>query len=180
VGNSFAYNQSVTNVNVTVVHNTYNETVINNVTVHRVSYNGGGGGTVAAPGAQERRYAREERVAPTSMQRQHLQQAAANPDLLARNNGGRPAIAATAHPAAFNAAGVVRAHGAAAPPPHAPPAVANGNRPFGGPGRVNGANAPHPQTAYGKPPAQKQKAEKPHPNKAPPENGRREPETAQR
>src|SRR5215470_20148838 len=33
VGNSFAYNQSVTNVNVTVVHNTYHKTVI----VHNTS-----------------------------------------------------------------------------------------------------------------------------------------------
>ena len=31
-GNSFAYNRTVNNVNVTNVHNTYNETVVNNVT----------------------------------------------------------------------------------------------------------------------------------------------------
>ena len=63
VGNSFAYNRTVTNVNVTVVHNTYNETVINNnVTVNRVSYNGGAGGVAAAPTAQERMAAQEQHV----------------------------------------------------------------------------------------------------------------------
>ena len=148
------------------------------------------GGVVATPTAQERSYAQEQHFNATAMQRQHFQQAANNPDLLAKNNGGHPAIAATPHPGAFNAPGVVGAHGAAAPPPHAAPAVANtngnrgfgngnanGNKPFGGPGQANGANAPHPQSANGKAPAQKQKAAKPHPNK---ENGRREPQTALR
>src|SRR5215469_6743913 len=79
VGNSFAYNQSVTNVNVTVVHNTYNETVVNNVNVTRVSYNGGAGGVTATPTAQERMAAQEQHVAPTAVQRQHVQQAATNP-----------------------------------------------------------------------------------------------------
>ncbi len=202
VGNSFAYNQSVTNVNVTVVHNTYNETVVNNVTVNnRVSYNGGAGGVVARPSPEERRYIQEEHIAPTPTQHQHLQQAAANPDLLARNNGGRPAIAATPHPGAFNAPGIVRARGADAPMPRPVPGYANGNKPYSTPpGQASGANAPHPQGANAvnaphpqganaanaphpqtaKAPAQKQKAAKPHPNKAPPENGRREPETALR
>src|SRR5262249_35718224 len=39
----FFYNRTVSNVNVTVIHNTYNTTIVNrNVT--RVSYNGGNGG----------------------------------------------------------------------------------------------------------------------------------------
>jgi hypothetical protein len=113
VGNTFAYNRTVTNVNVTVVHNTYNETVVNNVTVNRVSYNGGAGGTVATPTAQERMAAQEPHVAPTAMQQEHVRQAAANPALFAKANGGRPAIAATAHPAVFNGPGVVHARGAA-------------------------------------------------------------------
>jgi len=195
VGNSFAYNQSVTNVNVTVVHNTYNETVINNnVTVNRVSYNGGAGGTGATPTAQERMAAQEQHVAATPAQHQHVQQAAANPSLLAKNNGGRPAIAATPHAAAFNAPGVVGARGAGAPQQHAP-AVANANRGYPEPaGQANGgrvaanaqtANQPkppaHPQTANAKQQgAPKANAAKPHPK---PENGRREGhegETAQR
>jgi hypothetical protein len=111
-GNTFAYNRTVTNVNVTVVHNTYNETVINNVTVNRVSYNGGAGGTAAAPTAEERMAAQEPHVAPTSMQQEHIRQAAASPALFAKANGGHPAIAATTRPAAFSGPGVVRARGA--------------------------------------------------------------------
>ena len=168
VGNSFAYNQSVTNVNVTVVHNTYNETVVNNVTVNRVSYNGGTGGVAATPTAQEKMAAQERHVAATPAQRQHVQQAAATPALLAKNNGGRPAIAATPRPSAFNAPGSVGAHAAASPPPHAP-AQAHANRGYGGP--AGGAN--------GKPPAPNAKAARPHP-KAPQEHGKHEPETAQR
>jgi WXXGXW repeat (2 copies) len=110
-GNSFAYNRTVNNVNVTNVHNTYNETVINNVTVNKVSYNGGAGGVAAAPTSQERMAAQEPHVAPTALQRQHIQEASRNPALAASANGGRPAIAATPRPAAFNAPGVVGAHG---------------------------------------------------------------------
>jgi WXXGXW repeat (2 copies) len=116
VGNSFAYNRTVMNVNVTNVHNTYNETVINNVSVTKVSYNGGPGGTAAVPTAQERVAASEQHVPPTATQHQHVQEALRNPALSARANGGHPAIAATPRPGAFNAPGVVGAHGAGMPP----------------------------------------------------------------
>jgi hypothetical protein len=189
VGGSFAYNQAVTNVNVTVVHNTYNETVVNNVTVNRVSFNGGAGGTVATPTPQERMAAQEPHVAATPAQHQQIRQAATNPSLLAKNNGGRPAIAATPRPGAFNAPGAVGAHGST-PPPHAPAVArangvngqANGAHPanYAHGGQANGAHpangAAHPQAANGKPPAPKPNAAKPHP-KAP---EKREGETAQR
>ncbi len=111
VGNSFAYNRSVTNINVTVVHNTYNETVVNNVTINKVSYNGGAGGTAAVPTPQERQAMQEPHVAPTALQQQHVQQAAHNPALFARANGGHPAIAATPRPGAFQAPGAVASRG---------------------------------------------------------------------
>jgi hypothetical protein len=111
VGNSFAYNRAVVNVNVNI-HNTYNETVVNRVSVTRVSYNGGPGGTSAVPSAQERRWASERHFAPTGSQHQHAQEAFRNPALSARNNGGHPGIAATPRPGAFNGPGVVGAHGA--------------------------------------------------------------------
>ncbi|MGH8134328.1 MAG: hypothetical protein ACRETP_14075 [Steroidobacteraceae bacterium] len=162
------------------MHNTYNETVINNVTVNRVSYNGGAGGIAAAPTPQERMAAREQHVAPTPVQTRHVQRAAGNPALLARNNGGRPSIAATPRPSAFNAPGAVGAHGAAPPPPHAP-AMAHANRPNGAPAvahasRPSGAHAGH---GYGKPPAARAKAAKPHP-KTQPQKGKHAPETARR
>lgn len=147
VGNSFAYNRSVTNItNVTVIHNTYNETVVNNVTVNKVSYNGGAGGVSAVATAQERQAAQEPHVAPTPVQRQHVQEAAKNPSLFAKANGGRPAIAATPRPAVFNAPGVVGAHGAATPPPH--PMSPNPPNNLARPG-VN----PSQQVAAPKPPA---------------------------
>jgi hypothetical protein len=89
---------------------------VNNVRVNKVSYNGGPGGTAAAPTPQERTAMAEHHVPATAMQRQHVQEAVRNPALGARANGGHPAIAATPRPAAFTAAGVVGAHGAAAMP----------------------------------------------------------------
>jgi hypothetical protein len=162
VGNSFAYNRAVVNVNVVNVHNTYNETVVNNVNVHnRVSFNGGAGGIEARPSLQERTYAAEPHVQPTPMQHQHVQEAFRNPALAAKANGGHPAIAATARPGAFSGPGVVGAHGAAMTPaaaaamhpqghePGAAPAVAPG-RPgqsgqYGQAGQ-HGQPAPYAQT----------------------------------
>ncbi|MGH7691070.1 MAG: YXWGXW repeat-containing protein [Gemmatimonadaceae bacterium] len=112
VGRSFAYNRSVTNVTNIHVTNVYNETVIRNVNVTRVSYNGGAGGTRAVPTAVERMAARERHIRPTPIQRRHIQEARRNPGLSARANGGRPPIAATPRPAMFHAPGVMRARGA--------------------------------------------------------------------
>jgi len=111
VGNSFAYNRAVTNVNVTIVHNTYNETVVRNVYVNRTSFNGGPRGIAASPTREDQFAARERHIPPTFAQHQHIQEAARNPALFSRANGWRPAIAATPRPAAFNAPGVVRARG---------------------------------------------------------------------
>jgi hypothetical protein len=112
-GNRFRYNTAVVNVNRTVIHNTYNETIINNVTVNRASYSGGPNGVRAAPTPQERSWSRERHVPPTQVQVSHVQEANRDPALFAHANGGRPGIAATARPAAFSGPGVISAHGAA-------------------------------------------------------------------
>jgi WXXGXW repeat (2 copies) len=158
VGNSFAYNRSVTNVNVTVVHNTYNETVINNNTT-KVSYNGGAGGVTAKATPKQLAAAQETHVPPTAMQHQHVQEAAKNPAQFAKTNGGKPAIAATPKPAAFHAPGVVAAHGAVAPTTK--PALMHAPN--------TAPNTAHPQTVgpNGKAPPPKSKAPPPPP-KAPP------------
>jgi hypothetical protein len=153
VGNSFAYNRNVTNVNVTVVHNTYNETVVNNVSVTRVSYNGGAG-VVATPTAREKMAAQEPHLAPTPLQQQHVQEAAKNPALFAKTNGGHPAIAATAHPATFTGPGVVGAKFVAHPQGGAKPPLTN-------------AAAPKPPVAAN---SAQQKAPKQQPKKPPHEN----------
>jgi WXXGXW repeat (2 copies) len=182
IGNSFAYNRSVTNINVTNVHNTYNETVIKNVTVNKVSYNGGAGGVAAAPTSQERVAAQETHVPPTSLQRQHVQEAAKNPALFAKANGGHPSIAATPKPAAFNAPGVVGARGAVTPPVRTVNAAQHNHT--GKPstsGQPQAAHKPapnasaHPQAVTGKPNAARPKTPKPNP-KAQPEKKTHEPQ----
>lgn len=98
----FFYNRSVSNVNVTVIHNTYNETVVNNYGSSRVSFNGGRGGIDARPTAEEEAAARERHVGPVAAQVQHENAARDNRELRASVNNGRPPIAATAKPGEFN------------------------------------------------------------------------------
>jgi hypothetical protein len=114
----FFYNRSVTNVNVTNIHNVYNTTVVHD-NVSRVSYNGGEGGITARPTAQEEAAARDHHVAPVAAQTQHLQEARGNVELRASSNHGKPPIAATAKPGEFRE-GVVASREAGAP--YNPPA----------------------------------------------------------
>jgi hypothetical protein len=112
-GGAFFYNTAVVNVNRTVINNVYiNKTVIVNKTVvNNVSYNGGTGGTTARPTAFEQRAMAEHHVQPVAEQMQHQNAAARNPQMLARNNGGRPAFAATGRPGDFAHAVPARAAG---------------------------------------------------------------------
>src|SRR5258705_11555828 len=119
-GGVFHYNTAVTNVNTTVIHNTYvNNTVINRTTVNNVSYNGGAGGVTARPTSAELAAEHDHHVAATSMQAQHEQTARNDRSMLASENHGRPAVAATARPGQFHGQGVAAARSAGN----------NGNRP---------------------------------------------------
>jgi hypothetical protein len=101
------------------VTNVYNETVVtNNVT--RVSFNGGTGGITARPTLAEEAAAREQHVAAIPAQVQQERTAGANKDLLASENHGRPAIAATAKPGEFTGKGVMAAREAAPGGEHLP------------------------------------------------------------
>jgi hypothetical protein len=71
-----------------------------------------------------------------------VHEALRNPQLSAKANGGHPAIAATARPAAFSGPGVVGAKGAPPLKPVTPPANAQ-TRP---------TEPAHPQTAAARPP----------------------------
>jgi len=127
----FFYNRAVSNVNVTVIHNTYN-TVIRNTTVNRVSYNGGNGGINARPTREEEAAARERHVPPVAAQVQHEEAARSNRELRASVNHGRPPIAATSRPGAFKESGAVPARNVAVhpnelPPLERPPAPNTGN-----------------------------------------------------
>lgn len=94
-GGHFAYNTAVSRVNTTIVHNTYNQTVVNRGN-NRTSFNGGPGGINARPSPAE-----------TAMARQHNQFAAnpaARPVAQQRAAATRPAETHAAAPAGRMAA----------------------------------------------------------------------------
>lgn len=109
-GDRFYYNRSVTNVSVTNVTNVYNRTVI--VNENHVAYNGGTGGVNVRPTSQQESYMRQAHTAELPAQRDHEHAAMQNRDNFARENHGRPAIAATARPGDFSRRAVVPAKAA--------------------------------------------------------------------
>jgi hypothetical protein len=145
----FFYNTAVNNVNVTVIHNVYNTTVINNTTVTRVSYNGGNGGINRRPKPEEEAAARERHLPPVPVQREHAQAARTDPELRASVNRGKPPVAATPKPGAIKEPGVVPAKAPGGP--YTPPAnrgknQARDNAPASGPENRpdNNASRPNP------------------------------------
>jgi hypothetical protein len=135
-GHDFYYNRAVTNINTTNITNVYNHTVVNNVNVTHVAFNGGAGGVVARPSAAEISAGRERHVGLTAGQRQQQQLARDERGLRAEVNGGRPAIAATARPGAFSGRGVVAARGVEHAARSVPTAMSRNDRP---------SQAQHPQ-----------------------------------
>jgi hypothetical protein len=110
-GGAYYYNRAVTNVDLTVVRNTYNTTVNrNNIAINRVSFNGGPGGTIARPTSQEMDATRQRHVPMTSEQTQHQQAASTSRTLLASVNHGRPDLAASVRPGQFNGRGALESH----------------------------------------------------------------------
>lgn len=102
-GGRFYYNTSVMHVNNTIVHNVYNETVVNNGAGSRASFNGPGG-VSARPSAAESAAAREQHIAPTSFQASHERSASSNRANFASVNHGNPAASGWSHAAATHAA----------------------------------------------------------------------------
>ena len=129
----FYYNRAVSNVNVTVIRNTYNTTVVNRtVTVNRVSFNGCRGGVDARATAQEESVARERHVAMVAAQTRHVEDARKDQQLRASRNHGLPPVAATDKPGDFKGRNVVRASRAGAVhsnerPANVPPNAARPN-----------------------------------------------------
>src|SRR5262249_41449198 len=108
-GHRYFYNRNVSNVDVTIVHNTYNTTVVRNTTVNRVSFNGGSGGTNARPTQVELAAARQRHVTMTGEQAQHERTARSDRNLFANVNHGRPDVAATPRPSEFKNRGAAPA-----------------------------------------------------------------------
>ena len=99
-GGVYRYNTAVSNVNVNVVHNTYNRAVIENTTnVSRVSYNGGAGGINHQPTNEERLATGDRHRAATSTQLQHERLASTDRGQRASANNGNPGTMATPRPA---------------------------------------------------------------------------------
>src|SRR5580693_3771597 len=90
----FFYNRSVSNINITNIHNVYNTTIVNN-NVSRVSFNGGNGGIIARATPEEEAAGRDRHIPPVAVQTQHAQAARANPQQRASANMGKPGVAAT-------------------------------------------------------------------------------------
>ncbi len=113
-GNTYYYNRTVNNVNVTNITNVYSKPVVN-VRPRGASFNGGHGGTAARPTSEQLAAVRERRATLTSEQKHHMQLARSDPKQRATENRGRPAVAATMKPGAFTGHGVVKATRASAP-----------------------------------------------------------------
>jgi len=110
-GGHFVYNTAYCNLGGAHITNVYNRTVVNiNSTA---SYHGGRGGTTARSTSQEVVAAREHHIGATSVQNRHANAAAADPEMRASVNHGRPTVAATARPGQFGSA---QTHGQAASP----------------------------------------------------------------
>src|SRR5215472_161684 len=110
-GGNYFYNRSVTNVNVTVIHNTYNTTVINEHVNNHVSFNGGPGGVRYEPNRDERRAEHDRHVERTSEQNRNFE--AAHGDRSFRNsvNHGNPEVAATPRSGDFHSRDVEHGRG---------------------------------------------------------------------
>jgi hypothetical protein len=104
-GRDFFYNTSVTRVNTTVIHNVYNQRVVER-SVSRVSYNGGRGGINARPSAREETAMRERRFGATSAQAHHESLARSDRRQWASENHGRPAVTASQRAGEFRSRSV--------------------------------------------------------------------------
>jgi hypothetical protein len=108
-GRDFFYNRSVNNINVTNITNVYNRTVVNNLNVSRVSYNGGPGGLNVRATSAQMAAEHDRHIAATSLQQQHQNFARQDRSQFFSANHGRPSVTASARPGEF--------HGGSAPRP---------------------------------------------------------------
>ncbi|HEY4949903.1 MAG TPA: hypothetical protein VIH88_06185, partial [Candidatus Acidoferrales bacterium] len=111
-GGHFFYNRGVSNVDIHIVHNVYNRTVINNRDANRVSFNGGRGGVNARPTSAEMAANRDHHIGATGMQKQQEHFASTNRAQFASVNHGQPRTAATARSGQFSGRGATASNNA--------------------------------------------------------------------
>jgi WXXGXW repeat (2 copies) len=139
----FAYNRTVNNFGGVRITNVYEKTVIVAPGASRVSFQGGSGGTTARPTPEEEAAAHEQHVAANPAQLQHERTASSDKSLLASENHGQPAVAATAKPGEFTGKGVVAAK------EEKPGSALPGSKPGGVRTSAPNANAPTPAEKRG-------------------------------
>jgi hypothetical protein len=110
-GREFFYNRAVNNVNMEKFTNVYNRTVVNNVNVTRVSYNGGPGGLSARPTRAQAEAEHDRHIGATALQQQHQSFARRDRSQFASVNHGKPTVMASARPSEFHASGAARPAG---------------------------------------------------------------------
>jgi WXXGXW repeat (2 copies) len=134
-GGNFFYNREVNRIGNGNFRNVYSQRVVEN-NGPRISYNGGRGGINARPSSVELAAERGRRFGANSRQLEQERWARSNPAQRARENHGRPEVAATPRPGEFRGSGVVRATRAGAPYNEPPREVRSG--------REAGRQAPAP------------------------------------
>jgi hypothetical protein len=108
-GGVFAYNRTVNNLGGVVIANVYEKTVVVDPGAVRVSFNGGSGGATARPTPEQEAAAHEQHVAAIPEQSRQERMASSDKALLASENRGHPAIAATGKPGEFTGKAVTAA-----------------------------------------------------------------------
>jgi hypothetical protein len=82
----FFYNRTVNNFTNVRITNVYNQTVMINNNVSRVSFNGGSGGIQARPTSQREALARERHIEATPVQCQHAEIVSKDRSLFSRSH----------------------------------------------------------------------------------------------
>jgi hypothetical protein len=98
---TFFYNQTVNNINTTIINNVYRQSVNTNAGASRVSFNLGTGGTTARPTPAQLAAGRARHDPPTAPQMQLRRIAATDRAQLASVNHGRPSTMAIARTTEF-------------------------------------------------------------------------------
>ena len=142
----YFYNSAANNLGAAHITNVYNQTVVNNTTINRASFNGGPGGVAAKPSAEELLAEKETHIPASRLQVDQARASGMRAEQFVSTNQGKPAIAATTRAGEFKGKGVVpaRAAGKAAQavpggnvqpePKEKPPAVEKPVRPEAAPG----------------------------------------------
>jgi len=124
----FYYNREVNRITSRNITTVYSQRVVVNDRGPRISYNGGRGGIEARPTSGQMAATRTRRFGAINQQLEQERFARSNPAQRARENHGRPEVAATARPGEFKGNGAVRATRAGAPYNEPPREVRSGRQ----------------------------------------------------